>query len=81
MHLWFKRSTRGKENCDGGGDDGDDDDDDDDKPVPMAARSNARTVFNRSNTGIVVSNPDRGMDVSAFFCVVLSFVGCGLATG
>jgi hypothetical protein len=26
-------------------------------------RSKARTVFNRSNTGIVDSNPARGMDV------------------
>jgi hypothetical protein len=35
----------------------------------------------RSNTGIVGSNPARGMDVFAFFCVVLSCVGSGLVTG
>jgi hypothetical protein len=29
----------------------------------MAARSKARIVFDRSNTGIVDSNPARGMDV------------------
>jgi hypothetical protein len=47
----------------------------------MAAMSKARTAFNRSNTGIVGSNPVRGMDVSAFFCVVLSCVVSGLVTG
>jgi hypothetical protein len=47
----------------------------------MAARSKARTVCNRSNSGIVGSNPTRRKDVSAFFCVVLSYVGRGLATG
>jgi hypothetical protein len=41
----------------------------------------ARTVFGSSNTGIVGSNPTRGMDVSAFFCVMLSCVGRGLALG
>jgi hypothetical protein len=46
----------------------------------MAVGSNSRTVFNRSNTGIVGSNPAGGMDVSAFFCVVLTCVGSGLAT-
>jgi hypothetical protein len=29
----------------------------------MAAQSKERTVFDRSNTGIVGLNPDRGMDV------------------
>jgi hypothetical protein len=29
----------------------------------MAARSKARTVFDRSNSAIVGSNPSRGMDV------------------
>jgi hypothetical protein len=43
-------------------------------PVPMAERSEARTAFGRSNTGIVGSNPTRGMDEFGFFCVVLS---CG----
>jgi hypothetical protein len=38
--------------------------------------------LNRSNTGIVGSNPARGMDVCPpFFCVVLSRVGRGLAAG
>jgi hypothetical protein len=46
-------------------------------PVPMAARSKARTAFNRSNTGIIGLNPARDMDmcVFAFLCVVLSCVG------
>jgi hypothetical protein len=41
-------------------------------PVPMAARSKARTLFDRSNTGITGSNPARGMDVCLRF-PVLSF--------
>jgi hypothetical protein len=40
------------------------------QPVPMAARSKARTVFDPSNTGIGGSNPARGMDVSPRFCVL-----------
>jgi hypothetical protein len=36
----------------------------------MAARSKAHTVFNRSNTGIVVSNPARGMEVCPRFSVL-----------
>jgi len=32
-------------------------------PVPVAAQSEARTIFGRSNTGIVGLNPTRGMDV------------------
>jgi hypothetical protein len=47
-----------------------------------AARSKARTVFARSNTGIVDSNPTEVMDVSVrlfYVCVVLC-VGSGLAT-
>jgi hypothetical protein len=52
------------------------------KPVPMAARSKARTVFGRSNIGIAVSNPAWGMDVCPrFFCFMLSCVGRGLASG
>jgi hypothetical protein len=39
-------------------------------PVPMDARSKARTVFGRSNTGIVGSNPARGMDVCPRFSVL-----------
>jgi hypothetical protein len=48
-----------------------------------AGRSNAWTVFVRFNTGVVASNPTRGMDVCVRlfgFCVVLC-VGSGLATG
>jgi hypothetical protein len=40
-------------------------------PVPMAARSKARTVFGRSNTGIVGYNPARVTDVCAFLCCVV----------
>jgi hypothetical protein len=32
-------------------------------PITVAARSKAWTVFARSNTGIVGSNPSQGMDV------------------
>jgi hypothetical protein len=39
-------------------------------PVPMASRSKVPTVFDRSNTGIVVSNPARGMDVCPRFSVL-----------
>jgi hypothetical protein len=39
-------------------------------PVPMAVRSEASTVFERSKTGIVGSNPARGMDVSPRFSVL-----------
>jgi hypothetical protein len=50
--------------------------------VKMAARSEARIVFSSSNTGIVGSNTIRGMDVyPRFFCVMLSCVGRGLASG
>jgi hypothetical protein len=38
-------------------------------PVPMAARSKARTVFDRLNTGIAGSNPDGGMNVCPSFSV------------
>jgi hypothetical protein len=38
----------------------------------MAARSKARTVFGRSNTGIVGSNPAWGMDVCPPFSVLCS---------
>jgi hypothetical protein len=33
------------------------------QPTTVAARSKARTVLARSNTGIVGSNPTQGMDV------------------
>jgi hypothetical protein len=36
----------------------------------MAARSKASTVFGRSNIGIAVSNPARGMDVCLRFSVL-----------
>jgi hypothetical protein len=36
----------------------------------MAARSKARTIFNRSNTRIVGSNPARGMYVYPRFSVL-----------
>jgi hypothetical protein len=51
------------------------------QPVPMAARSKARTVFDRSNTGIAGSNPTRGMDVCPRFSVLLSCVRRGLTSG
>jgi hypothetical protein len=38
-----------------------------DSPIAVAARSKAWTVFARSNTGILGSNPTQGMDV----CVLL----------
>jgi hypothetical protein len=38
--------------------------------VPMAERSEARTVFGRSNTVIVGSNPSRGMDMRPRFSVL-----------
>jgi hypothetical protein len=39
-------------------------------PVPVAERSEARNVFDRSNIGITVSNPTRGMDVCPRFSVL-----------
>jgi hypothetical protein len=50
-------------------------------PVLMAAQSEARTVLDLSDTGIVVSNPARGMYVCPHFSVVLFYVDRGLATG
>jgi hypothetical protein len=44
----------------------------------VAARSKAWTVFARSKSGIVGSNPTRGMDVCVFSVFVLGSV---LATG
>jgi hypothetical protein len=39
-------------------------------PVPVVARSEARTVFDRSKTGIVGSNPAGGMGVCPRFSVL-----------
>jgi hypothetical protein len=39
-------------------------------PVPVAERSEARTVFDRSNSGIMGSNPPRGMDLCPRFSVL-----------
>jgi hypothetical protein len=40
------------------------------KPITVVARSKAWTVFGRSTTGIVGSNPTRGMDVCVrLFCL------------
>jgi hypothetical protein len=39
-------------------------------PVPGASRSKARTVFDRLNTGIVGSNPARGMEICPRFSVL-----------
>jgi hypothetical protein len=50
-------------------------------PVPMTERSKARTVFGRSNTGIVGLNPTRGTDVcTRFLCCIVLCVGRGLAS-
>jgi hypothetical protein len=52
-------------------------------PITVTTRSKARTVFARSNTVIVVSNPTRGMDVCVrlFPVSVVLCVGSGLASG
>jgi hypothetical protein len=49
----------------------------------LAARSEAWTVFARSNAGIVGSNPTQGMDVCVYVYSVFVIlpVGSGLATG
>jgi hypothetical protein len=51
-------------------------------PITVAALSRASTDFARSDTGIVGSNPTRGMDVCVhLFCVCAVLrVGIGLAT-
>jgi hypothetical protein len=52
------------------------------QPITVAARSKAWTIFARSNTGIVGSNPTQGMDVCLVYSVfMLSCVGSGLAMG
>jgi hypothetical protein len=53
------------------------------EPITVAAGSKARTIFARSNTGVMDSNPTRSMDVCLRLicdCVFLC-VGRGLATG
>jgi hypothetical protein len=43
------------------------------KPITVVARSKARTIFARSNTGIVCSNPPRDMDICVrLFCLCCS---------
>jgi hypothetical protein len=52
--------------------------------ITAVARSEAYTVFSRSNAGIVGSNPTQGMDVCSVCldCVYAVLrVGSGLATG
>jgi hypothetical protein len=53
------------------------------EPIRVAVRSKAWTVFTHSNTGVVGSNPTRGMDFCVrLFCVcVVLCVSSGLATG
>jgi hypothetical protein len=52
-------------------------------PITVTARSMAWTVFARSKTGIVVSNPTRRRAVCVrLFCVCVALcIGSGLATG
>jgi hypothetical protein len=52
-------------------------------PIRVAARSEAWTVFARSNTAVLGSIPTRGMDVCVrLVCVcAVPCVGSGLATG
>jgi hypothetical protein len=52
-------------------------------PVTVAPRSKASTLFARSNSGNVGSNPTQCMDVCVrLFCgYVVLYVGGGLATG
>jgi hypothetical protein len=45
------------------------------------ARSKAWNIFARLNSGIVGSNPARGMDVCVYSVFALSCVSSGLATG
>jgi hypothetical protein len=53
------------------------------KPITVAAQSKTWNVLARLTTGVVGSNPTRGMDVCVrLFCVcVLLCVGSGLVTG
>jgi hypothetical protein len=48
------------------------------QPIAVAARSKAQTVFARSNTEIMGSNPTRGMDVCVCsVCVYSVSTPCG----
>jgi hypothetical protein len=47
--------------------------------ITVAAQSKAWTIFSRSNTGMVDSNPIQGMDV--FVRLFRVYVGSGLAAG
>jgi hypothetical protein len=53
------------------------------EPITMASRSKTWTVFARTKTEIVGSDPTGGMNVRVrLFCVcVVLFVGNGLLTG
>jgi hypothetical protein len=53
------------------------------EPITVAAQPReAWNVFARSNAGIVCSNPTQGIDVCLLlFCVCMSCVGSGLASG
>jgi hypothetical protein len=50
-------------------------------PISIAERSEASTVFGRSNVEIAGSNPARGMDICVSLCCVVLCVGRGLASG
>jgi hypothetical protein len=49
--------------------------------ITMAARFKAWNAFDRSNTGIVGSNPTRDTYVCVFSVFVLSWVGSGCVSG
>jgi hypothetical protein len=53
------------------------------RPVTVASRFETWTIFTRSNTRVVGSNPTRGVDVCVcLFCVCFVLcIGKGLATG
>jgi hypothetical protein len=53
------------------------------RPITVVEHSKAWSVFARSNAGIVVSKPNKGIDVCVrLFCVcVVLCVGSGLAMG
>jgi hypothetical protein len=52
-------------------------------PITVAARSKGCTIFTRSDTGVVGSNPTRSLDARVrLFCVcVIVCAGSFLATG
>jgi hypothetical protein len=50
-------------------------------PITVAEWRKTWTVFARSNTGIVRSNPTQGMDVCVYSVFVLSCAGSSIATG